>query len=113
MESQNTAVVVITEQPTTTRSDKSKPKKLPKGAQIALRALAECIDECGKVPPASNHIPAQIKIATTDQWRQYAYRLGISTGEERARQKAFKTATEHLIGDQHVGCWNGQVWLPK
>jgi hypothetical protein len=87
--------------------------RLPKAAQIALRALGEAIDECGEFPPASNHIPPKVKTVTEDQWRQYAYRRGISTGEERAKQQAFKRAHDHLIASQHVGEWDSQAWLTK
>jgi hypothetical protein len=89
-----------------------KPKGLPKAAKTALRALREATDEVGEVPPASNHIPAAMRVVTFDQWRDYAYRLGISTGEERARRLAFQRATEQLIGDGRVGVWDEQAWLP-
>jgi hypothetical protein len=35
----------------------AKVVKLPKGAQISLRALQKAIGEVGASPPASNHIP--------------------------------------------------------
>ena len=41
---------------------------------------------------------------SVDQWRQYAYSSGISaSSESRARQQAFKRASEYLIGGCHVG----------
>ena len=58
------------------RNDKT--AKLTKGAKIALAALHEAIGECGEVPPASNHIPPGVKAVTVKQWRDYAYRGGIS-----------------------------------
>jgi hypothetical protein len=89
-----------------------KAKRIPKAAQIALRALTEAVDEQGVIPPASNHIPARVKIVSVSVWRQQAYRRGISTSsEERARQQAFKRASEHLIGVNRVGIWDDQVWL--
>jgi AAA domain len=90
-----------------------KPTKvgMTKSAQIALRALHEAIDELGIVPPASNHIPEKVKTVSIDQWRQYAYRRGISNSEEdRAKQQAFKRAYEHLIGSERARVWDGQVW---
>ncbi|HVQ80044.1 MAG TPA: hypothetical protein VMS82_08865, partial [Pseudolabrys sp.] len=88
----------------------SKAPRLAKAAQTALRALVEAISECGDIPPASNHIPAGVRVVTIDQWRQYAYLMGISTSvEDRAKQQAFKRASEHLIGGRHVGFWDGQV----
>ena len=88
-----------------------KAKRIPKAAQIALRALTEAVDEQGVTPPASNHIPDRVKIVSVSVWRQQAYRRGISTSsEERARQQAFKRASEHLIGVNRVGIWDDQVW---
>jgi hypothetical protein len=88
-----------------------KRDRLPKKAQIALRALREAADELGAEPPASNHIPPKVKTVTVDQWRQYAYARGISDGEERAQQKAFKEASDHLIAEQFVGSWNNARWV--
>jgi hypothetical protein len=85
--------------------------RLTKAAQTALRALLEAVDEVGSVPPASNHIPAGIRATTLDQWRAYAYRRGVSASDEpRARQTAFKRASEHLIGGGHVCVWDEHVW---
>jgi hypothetical protein len=50
---------------------------------------------------------------TMDQWRDYAYRLPISAGKDRAKQKAFKDASERLIDLGYVGRWDDQVWLAK
>jgi hypothetical protein len=95
-------------------AEAAKRKAMPKGAQIALRALTEAIDEVGNLMPASNHIPARTKTVTFEQWRTYAYRRGISTSDEpRARQQAFKRATEYLIDEEHVGAWDNQAWSTK
>src|SRR5262249_45348846 len=89
----------------------AKRKAMPKGARTALRALVEAVAEAGIAPPASNHIPAGTKTVTVERWRTYTYRRGISTSEEpRARQLAFKRATEHLISERHVGIWDDQAW---
>jgi AAA domain len=87
-----------------------KTARLPKSPQIALRALCEAVQELGVVPPVSNHIPNGVRTVTIDQWRQYAYARGISTGEGRAKQQAFKRATDLLIGNEHVGIWGEQSW---
>ena len=92
----------------------SKAPRLTKAAQTALRALVEAVGECGDIPPASRHIPTGVRVVTVDQWRDYAYRMGISTSsEDRAKQQAFKRAYEYLIGGRHVACWDSQVWLTK
>ncbi|MGB8639911.1 MAG: AAA family ATPase [Pseudolabrys sp.] len=91
----------------------SKPPRLSKAAQTALRALVEAVSECGVSPPASNHIPTRVRVVTVDQWRQYAYRMGISAADTtpRAKQKAFKSAVDTLISRQQIGVWDDQVWL--
>jgi hypothetical protein len=92
----------------------SKASRLTKAAQTALRALVEAVTECGDIPPASNHMPPGVRVVTVDQWRQYAYLMGISTSvEDRAKQQAFKRASEQLIGGGHVGFWDGHVWPAK
>ena len=88
-----------------------RPTRMPKAAQIALKALCEAVGECGGTPPASDHIPTTVRVVTVEQWRTYAYLRGISTSEEpRARQLAFKRASEHLVGASLVGIWDGQAW---
>jgi hypothetical protein len=86
--------------------------RLSKGAQIALRALRDAIDECGLEPPASNHIPTGVKAVTVEQWRTYAYRLGVSgSSEARARQLAFQRAHEALIAADQVAVWEPMAWI--
>ena len=89
-----------------------KSERLTKAAQIALRALSEALDEQGGPAPPSNHVPPGIRAVSVSAWREQSYRRGISTSEEnRAKQQAFKRASEHLIGSGRVGAWDGQVWL--
>jgi hypothetical protein len=86
--------------------------RLPKSATIALRALRNALAEVGQPAPASNHVPQMATVATTDQWRDYAYRGGItSSNEARARQKAFKAGWDHLVGAGLVGAWDPYVWI--
>jgi hypothetical protein len=92
-------------------SRKDKAARLTKGAKIALAALQEAIGECGAIPPASNHIPAGVKCITQDQWRDYAYRQGISGSDEpRASQLAFRRAHETLVAAKKVTVWEPFVW---
>jgi hypothetical protein len=88
-----------------------KATKLPRSAQLALHALVDAIDRGGSVPPASNHIPANVKAVSYDIWREYAYSRGISGSEDPgARQKAFKRAVETLVAEKVAAMWNGQCW---
>lgn len=92
------------------------PKKesgrgLTKGAKIALAALHEAIGERGEVPAISNHVPANVKCVTMNQWREYAYRRSISASDEpRARQLAFHRATETLFAAKKAASWEPHVW---
>ena len=80
------------------------PKKkasLPNAAKVAINALEEAIAELGVVPPASNHIPPATRAVTADQWRDYAYRRGISTSDKpRAKQAAFERAVKESSSRQ-------------
>jgi AAA domain len=91
---------------------KDKATKLTKGAKIALVALREAIGECGVVPPASNHIPVGVKCVTQTQWRDYAYRQGITGSDDaRARQLAFQRAHETLVSAKQVAVWEPYAWI--
>ena len=47
-----------------------------------------------------------------DQWREYAYRLGISGSEEpRARQQAFDRAMKALQAAKAIGIWEPHAWV--
>jgi hypothetical protein len=87
-----------------------KPRKLPRTAQIALRALHDAISDFGAVPPAPNHIPDNVKTVSIDKWRDRAISMGISTGEDRARRKAFQSATEALVAERKVAIWQTDAW---
>ena len=87
--------------------------KLPKGAQLALRALTEAIVDHGEVAPASNYIPTGKRVVSLEVWRQRAYRVGISTSDDAsAKRKAFQRASEHLIANDRIGFYEEIVWLP-
>jgi AAA domain len=108
---ETSAPVLVPLEGAATAKPQAKPARMPKAMQTALRALQKAVDEAGETPPASNNVPSGIRVASFDQWRQYAYASGISTsGENRARQQAFKRASEYLIGGNHVGAWNEQAW---
>jgi AAA domain len=90
----------------------AKSGSMPKAAQTALRALTEAIAEQGSQAPASDHIPSSARVVTMSTWRQQSYRRGISgSDEQRAKEQAFKRASEYLIGVGRVGVWDDQVWL--
>jgi hypothetical protein len=93
----------------TTRSKKLE-RPLKGNPKIALDALQMALDEAGAVPEPSNHIPANVRTVPIEIWRKYAYAKGISTGEKRAKQKAFERSRVTLINGKYIAEWNEQVW---
>jgi len=85
--------------------------RLTNSESIALEALKETTVALGEVPPMNNYIPKGIKAVTERGWRTYAYERGISTGEGRAKQQAFKRGYEGLIAKQMVATWQGYYWV--
>jgi hypothetical protein len=86
--------------------------KLPIAATLALKALREAVDEVGTPPPASNHIPAGVKVVTADLWREYAYKRSVSPADTpEARKKAFKRASDKLLELGRIAVWDKHVWL--
>jgi AAA domain-containing protein/DnaB helicase-like protein len=90
------------------------PKKAPhltNATRNALRALQEALADVGTAAAPSSHIPAGVTVVTVEQWRKEAYRRGISDGEDRARQLAFKRACDALIATGLIGLFDGLVWV--
>jgi len=90
---------------------RGRPRKMPNGAKIALRALQDALVTGGEPAPTSNHIPDNVRVVSMELWREYAYKRGISGGEDRAKQTAFKRASEYLLSNSCVATWDDHVWL--
>jgi hypothetical protein len=104
-------VIVAVDAQVSSKATKAKTVKIPRAAQTALRALNKALAEVGEAAPGSNHIPPATRVVTVDQWRTYAYRMGVSTSDEpRAKRKAFQSATEALIAANAIGMWEPHVW---
>ncbi len=106
-----TAPVVVEDQAGGPAARASKPP--PNGAaKVALNALREAVSALGAVPPASNYVPPATKTVTIDQWRDFAYRRGISGSSDkpRARQAAFQRAVQSLSAAGWVGIWEPHAW---
>ncbi|MDR6954884.1 hypothetical protein J2X65_004260 [Ancylobacter sp. 3268] len=94
--------------------EKSAGPRLPKGAKIALDALRDAVAEMGKSAPASNHIPPQVRVVSTENWRKYFYsKTPTDTETPRARQLAFKRAAEALQSANVIGVWDDAVWIAR
>jgi hypothetical protein len=92
---------------------KTKPKKLPKNADLALSALKYALDEVGAIPPACNHIPANTKCVTVQQWREYSY-MRSAADKPDTKLKNFVRGCEYLSADgdgKIVAIWGAYAWL--
>ena len=83
---------------------------LPKSAKVALQAFDKALADVGEQAPGSNHIPRSARVVTVERWREYAFRSGISGGEDRARRKAFQTAKEALVAERVIAIWEPYAW---
>jgi hypothetical protein len=90
---------------------KEKPKKLPAAAANALKALHEIIDDAGTVPLHDPYIPPETKTVTIEQWRDHAFRRGISgSGEMKSKQQAFRRAFDQLAENHRIAVSEPYVW---
>jgi hypothetical protein len=93
---------------------KARPaKKLPNAAKIALRAFTEALDRHGQPGPASNYVPPNVRVVTEENWRAVCNQIGISSGERRAKERAFGRARDKLVADQIVGTYEGLYWAGR
>jgi hypothetical protein len=92
---------------------KDKLKKLPKTADHALSALKYALTEVGAIPPACNHIPANTKCVTVQQWREYSY-MRSGADKTDTKLKSFVRGCEYLSsesGGKTVEIWGAYAWL--
>jgi hypothetical protein len=86
--------------------------KVPPSARAALDLLSNAIATEGETPPASGHIPPNIRAVSTNAWRRYCYAGTISESDNQdAKQKAFVRAAKALQNARVIGTWNDWVWL--
>ena len=106
-----TSCVVVEAEAGAAEERPKQKKSLSSTAQIVLKALEKSLIEAGAVPPTCNHVPRDVPTVSVDLWRRYAYQSGISSGEDRAKQQAFKRAHDTLVAKELVGAWGDDRWL--
>ncbi len=80
-------------------------------ARVALDLLDRAIADAGEIPPASNHIPGQIRVVPLTLWRQYCYEGLIGDRDNRDTiRKAFNRNSKKLQELGVVGTWQDWVW---
>ena len=77
---------------------------------MAYEAIKEAIEKHGETPPASNHIPANIKAVKRETWDLYAEPRFEAMYKSNVRASRMKTAIDGLIG-KRIGTWDGWLWL--
>jgi hypothetical protein len=109
-----TSCVVVPVESLASESDESPPKAKAGGMQIALLALRMAITERPVPTPRDDSYPPDARVTSMDNWRHFAYQLGIAGGSTtpRAKQQAFQRASQALILDGTVKVWGGLVWIP-
>jgi hypothetical protein len=101
----------VVEEADQTSHSPQKGKPLTNAQGRALQLLADAVDTGGEIPPASNQIPPGKRCVLESVWREYCYRGGISNGERRAKEQAFKRSAEGLIAAGRIDKWEPWVWL--
>ena len=90
-----------------------KPQVKVSGAtKTALDLLRRAVVDAGETPPASNHIPGQIRVVRLSLWRRYCDEgiAGDRTCPDTKR-KAFTRASQKLQSLGLIGVWGEYVWL--
>ena len=90
---------------------KRKGPKLPAAAKLALDQLQELIASDASAPaPASNHIPASVRVCSAALWRENFYKAHIGDKQD-TKQKAFVRAVLRLQELGLIGLWGDKAWL--
>lgn len=101
----------------TKKEDKGNGKKPRGAAKIALDAFMAAIKEFGECPPESIKMQMGGLVLPTDQvlaessWRLWAYRKGISDGNDEAKRQAFFRARNSLVAQGVIDTIDGYYWL--
>lgn len=85
-------------------------RKLSATSAIALDALRRAVEDHGTAPPASNHIPASVRVVSPDLWRKNFYQMRADDTPE-ANKKAFQRATADLQAKKLAATWGEYSWL--
>lgn len=89
----------------------TRKQKITGPAGVLLSAIHEAIADAGVYPPASHHIPPEIRAVSLETARDYAARRGLSAGDTPdANRKAFKRAIGRLQTANAIGIWGDWIW---
>jgi hypothetical protein len=102
-------LVVATVDPGAKVSASSAKVQLPAGAEKALRALHEILDDAGTVAPLAAHAPG--KVVAIEKWKEHAFKRGLCADPDRKlKWITFKRAFERLTVAGKVAVFGDFVW---
>ena len=94
---------------------KGKKSRLSGANHIAHEAFAQALSKDGQAPGPDivkefGKLLAPVRVVHEEVWRQRSYDMGISDGEQDAKQKAFSRSRKALLDMHLVSVWNGFYW---
>lgn len=96
-----------TEQPAQNRT-----RKLPAGAQTALKALSNALSDGGQTRAPAHGVPPSMPTVTETEWRREFYAM-TAEGTPNARRMAFARAVTALTEAGRVGFASGFAWIVR
>ena len=98
--------------PTDKDATNSQRTKVSGQAKVALDLLHRAIADAGQIPPASNHIPGQIRVVPLTLWREYCHEGLIGDRDNRDTiRRAFNRTSKKLQELGVISTWQDWVWL--
>jgi hypothetical protein len=85
-------------------------RKLPARAKVSLEALAETLLNHGIAAPQSLGLPAGIKVATLDQWREELCSRSVLDQDDKNHWRDFGRIRDQLAARQAIGVRDSMVW---
>jgi hypothetical protein len=85
-------------------------RKLNDRQQLALTALADCINDRGRAPPPDFGLPAGLLVVQVSEWREGMFRCGALDKEAKNPRSDFRRVkhslqARHLIGERDDLIW--------
>lgn len=106
-----TSCVIVPVEGAAAGASKAKAPKLSPAAKLALDQLGALVASgASEAPPASNHIPANVRVCSAVLWRENFYKAHIGDKLD-TKQKAFVRAVERLQELHLIGLWSDKAWL--
>jgi hypothetical protein len=95
-----------------TSAGRSSPRRKVSGNQgLALEALCDVLAREGRVPPPSDHIPANVPVVPLKRWRDHFLARAPGTDIPDTNRKRFDRAATTLVQAGVISKWQSDVWI--